>query len=72
MPARGLSRSISVDLDLDSEVKNVKKGKRAMDKARKGESTRKPPVPSDSHEEIDDWMKRVMPDLQPIVKRWTK
>ena len=40
-----------------------------MDKARKGESTRKPPVPSDSHAEIDDWMRRVMPDLHPIVKR---
>ena len=40
-----------------------------MDKARKGASTRKPPVPSDSHAEIDDWARRVMPDLQPIVKR---
>ena len=40
-----------------------------MDKARKGTSTRKPPVPSDSHAEIDDWMRRVMPDLQPIVTR---
>ena len=40
-----------------------------MDKARKGESTRKPPAPSESHAEIDDWMRRVMPDLQPLVKR---
>ncbi len=40
-----------------------------MDKARKGTSTRKPPVASESHEEIDDWMSRLMPDLQPIVKR---
>ena len=40
-----------------------------MDKARKGASSRKPPEPSDSHAEIDDWMRRVMPDLQPIVKR---
>jgi hypothetical protein len=40
-----------------------------MDKARKGVSTRKPPEPSDSHAEIDDWMRRVMPDLQPIVER---
>jgi len=38
-----------------------------MDKARKGTSTRKPPVPSPSHAEIDDWMRRVMPDLQPVV-----
>jgi hypothetical protein len=36
---------------------------------RKGQSTRKPPVPSDSHAELDDWMRRVMPDLQPIVQR---
>jgi hypothetical protein len=40
-----------------------------MDKARKGTSTRKPPVPSDSHAEIEDWMRRIMPDLQPIVTR---
>jgi hypothetical protein len=40
-----------------------------MDKARKGESTRKPPTPADSHAEIDDWMRRLMPDLQPIVRR---
>jgi hypothetical protein len=40
-----------------------------MDKARKGVSSRNPPVPSDSHAEIDEWMRRVMPDLHPIVKR---
>jgi hypothetical protein len=26
-------------------------------------------VPSDSHAEIEDWAQRLMPDLQPIVKR---
>ena len=40
-----------------------------MDKQRKPNATRKPPVPSDSHAEIEDWAQRVMPDLQPIVKR---
>lgn len=40
-----------------------------MDKTRKGASTRKPPEPSESHAAIDDWMRRVMPDLQPIVER---
>jgi hypothetical protein len=40
-----------------------------MEKSRTGTSTRKPPLPSDSHADIDDWMRRVMPDLQPIVKR---
>ena len=36
---------------------------------RKAGSTRKPPEPSESHAEIDDWMRRVMPDLNPIVTR---
>jgi hypothetical protein len=40
-----------------------------MDKARKPISTRKPPVPTESHAEIDDWIRRVMPDLHPIVER---
>ena len=35
----------------------------------KGTSSRKPPEPTDSHAEIDDWMRRVMPDLQPVVRR---
>lgn len=39
-----------------------------MDKARKGQSTRKPPDPSDSHDAIDAWLRSQMPDLQPIVK----
>jgi hypothetical protein len=26
-------------------------------------------VPSDSHADIEDWIRRVMPDLHPIVKR---
>jgi hypothetical protein len=32
-------------------------------------AARKPPVPSTSHAEIDEWMRSVMPDLQPIVRR---
>ena len=35
---------------------------------RKSQTTRKPPVPAESHEELEDWMKRVMPDLNPIVQ----
>lgn len=38
-----------------------------MKKSRKPVSTRKPPEPSDSHAEIDDWIRRVMPELNPIV-----
>jgi hypothetical protein len=40
-----------------------------MGKMRSAESSRKPPAPSESHAEIDDWMRRVMPDLHPIVTR---
>jgi hypothetical protein len=39
-----------------------------MGKARKPLSNRKPPVPTESHAEIDDWIRRVMPDLHPIVE----
>jgi hypothetical protein len=39
-----------------------------MGKARKPVSNRKPPVPTESHAEIDDWIRRVMPDLYPIVE----
>ena len=39
-----------------------------MAKARKSSTARKPPEPSDSHAEIEDWIGRVMPDLHPIVK----
>jgi hypothetical protein len=30
---------------------------------------RKPPLPSDSHADVEDWGRRVMPDLYPVVKR---
>ena len=40
-----------------------------MPKTRKPNTTRKPPEPSDSHAEIEDWIRRVMPVLHPIVKR---
>jgi len=38
-------------------------------KAPKQDSSRKPPVPSESHAEIDDWTRRVMPDLHRLVQR---
>ena len=40
-----------------------------MAKPRKPNTAQKPPVPSDSHADIEDWIRRVMPDLHPIVKR---
>jgi hypothetical protein len=40
-----------------------------MAKAIKPYSSRTPPVPSDSHADIDDWMQRLVPHLHPIVER---
>ena len=40
-----------------------------LGKSRKPATTRKPPVPSGSHADIEDWIRRVMPDLRPIVER---
>jgi hypothetical protein len=40
-----------------------------MAKTSKPATSRKPPVPAESHADIDDWIRRVMPDLHPIVKR---
>jgi hypothetical protein len=40
-----------------------------MPKAIKGNAGRKPPEPSPNHADIDDWCRRLMPDLQPIVKQ---
>lgn len=34
---------------------------------RKPNSTRKPPVPLDSHDEVEELLARAMPDLQPIL-----
>ena len=41
-----------------------------MKKQRKPLSTKKPPVPTDEHKVIDDWVThRVMPGIQPMVKK---
>lgn len=40
-----------------------------MAKTRKRTTSQKPPAPSDSHADLEDWIRRVMPDLHPIVKR---
>jgi hypothetical protein len=40
-----------------------------MPNARKPDTARKPPVPSESHTDIEEWIRRVMPDLHPIVRR---
>jgi hypothetical protein len=38
-------------------------------KARKPITTKEPPVPTDTHAEIEDWMaRRVVPDMHPIVE----
>lgn len=43
-----------------------------MNKSRKPYTTRKPPEPSDSHAEIDDWIRNVMPALNPMVTHLDK
>ena len=40
-----------------------------MPKAIKGNAGRKPPEPSSDHSDIDDWCRRLMPGLQPIIER---
>ncbi|HEX6590068.1 MAG TPA: DUF1801 domain-containing protein [Longimicrobiales bacterium] len=40
-----------------------------MPKAPKVSTSRKPPEPADSHAPIDELIRRVMPDLNPIVVR---
>ena len=40
-----------------------------MAKAPRANTTRKPPEATDSHAEIEEWMRSVMPALQPIVER---
>ena len=39
-----------------------------MPKEIKGNARRKPPQPSSNHTDIDDWFRRQMPHLQPIVR----
>jgi hypothetical protein len=39
-----------------------------MPKEIKGNARRKPPEPSADHSDIDDWLRREMPHLQPIVE----
>jgi hypothetical protein len=40
-----------------------------MPKAIKGNASRKPPEPATDHSDIDDWIRRQMPHLQPIITR---
>jgi hypothetical protein len=40
-----------------------------MPKAIKGNASRKPPEPATDDSDIDDWIRRQMPHLQPIITR---
>lgn len=40
-----------------------------MNKGPAANSSRKPPEPSADHAALDEWMRSVMPDLQPVVQR---
>ena len=39
-----------------------------MPKDIKGNASRRPPAPTASHSDIDEWLRRQMPHLQPIVE----
>lgn len=39
-----------------------------MAKKRKPDAARKPPVPTDSHAEIEDWLRHVMPELGWVIE----
>lgn len=39
-----------------------------MGKSRKPLNTKRPPAPTESHAEIEAWIRRGMPELQPIVE----
>src|SRR5437867_1244585 len=43
-------------------------GGHGMPKEIKGHASRKPPEPSANHSDIDDWLRRQMPHLQPILQ----
>src|SRR6266511_416949 len=47
------------------------KDKKSQSKAKalKPLSAKKPPEATDGHADIEEWIRRVMPDLHPIVKR---
>ena len=40
-----------------------------MKRSQTSATSRKPPEPSENHAELEAWMRRVMPDLNPIVER---
>jgi len=51
-------------------IREFSEGGIRLAKPRKPVTTRRPPVPVESHAEIEDWMtRRVMPDLHPLVER---
>ena len=43
-----------------------------MPKTVKGNAGRIPPEPSTGHSDVDEWVRRLMPDLQPIVTQLDK
>ena len=45
---------------------------KARGKTPRSSTARRPPVPTDSHAEIEDWIRSVMPGLHPIVQRLDK
>ena len=62
--------AVDNESDAAERIDDPAEGERAMGKkARKGIAAKEPPVPTDNHAEIEDWMTRlVMPEMQPIVE----
>jgi hypothetical protein len=55
--------------DQNAGSPDIQGGAQAVPKTIKGNAGRKPPEPSADHSDIDDWLRRLVPDLQPIVKQ---
>jgi hypothetical protein len=59
---------MSVKVEEEAWDMKAKKSQRKA-KALKPVAAKKPPEATDSHADIEEWIRRVMPDLHPIVKR---
>jgi hypothetical protein len=63
-----MKRQGRLRVEEEASAMKAKKSQR-KGKAPKPLSAKKPPEATDSHADIEEWIRRVMPDLHPIVKR---
>jgi hypothetical protein len=64
----GMKRLGRLRVEEEASAMKAKKSQRKA-KALKPLSAKKPPEATDSHADLEEWIRRVMPDLHPIVKR---